>query len=109
MTAPHIAVLFGFLSFYGFICAVTQIVLTCIFALSCYLFVVQVRCISSGQTIHERKADITLYDLGVKKNFIQVLGNKWYSAVVCPFFASPLKGDGLNYMTFYDLEEIKNV
>lgn len=109
MTAPHIAVLFGFLSIYGFVCAVTQIILWCVFVLTVYLLYVQIRCISSGQTIHEKRADITLYDLGLKKNFIQVLGSKWYLSVFCPFFSSPLKGDGLNYITYFELEEVKDV
>ena len=109
MVAPHIAVLFGFLSIYGFICAVTQIMLFCVFLLCIFLLFVQVQCIASGQTIHEKKANITLYDLGIKKNFIEVLGSKWLLAIFCPFFSSPLKGNGINFMTYHELEEVKDV
>lgn len=109
MAAPHIAVLFGFLSIYGFICAVTQIILLCVFLLSVFLLFVQIQCITSGQTIHEKKANIVLYDLGIKKNFIEVLGSKWFLAIFCPFFSSPLKGNGINFITYYELEEVKDV
>lgn len=109
MIAPHIAVLGGFLSIYGFICAVSQIVLVSVFVLTSSLLCVQIKCIVNGQTIHEKKAEITLYDLGWKKNFIQILGKKWYLAILSPIASSPVDGDGLNFMTFYDLREIKNV
>ncbi|XP_055940304.1 probable palmitoyltransferase ZDHHC24 [Argiope bruennichi] len=109
MLAPHIAVLFGLLSIYGFICAITQIILSCVLVLTTYLFCVQIMCIAQGQTIHENRAGITLYDLGWKKNFIQVLGRKWYLAIIFPFASSPVDGDGINFLTFYDLNEIKNV
>ncbi|KFM74883.1 putative palmitoyltransferase ZDHHC24, partial [Stegodyphus mimosarum] len=78
MAAPHIAVLFGFLSIYGFICTITQIILLAVFILTSYLLIVQIQCIFTGQTIHEKRAGITVYDLGWKKNFLQVLGKKWY-------------------------------
>ncbi|GFX20102.1 palmitoyltransferase [Trichonephila clavipes] len=109
MIAPHIAVLGGFLSIYGFICAVSQIVLASVFVLTAFLLFVQMKCIFNGQTIHEKKAEITLYDLGWKKNFVQVLGKNWYLAILSPFASSPVDGDGVNFMTFYDLSEIKNV
>ncbi|GFY54844.1 palmitoyltransferase [Trichonephila inaurata madagascariensis] len=109
MIAPHIAVLGGFLSIYGFICAVSQIVLASVFVLTTFLLFVQMKCIFNGQTIHEKKAEITLYDLGWKKNFIQVLGKNWYLAILSPLASSPVDGDGVNFMTFYDLSEIKNV
>ncbi|XP_054722653.1 probable palmitoyltransferase ZDHHC24 [Uloborus diversus] len=109
LAAPHISLLFGFLSFYGFICAITQIVLLSAVVLTTYLLIVQIRCISNGQTIHEKKADIRLYDLGLKKNFIQILGMKWFIAIFWPFVSSPIKGDGMQFLTFYDLQEIKNV
>uniref|UniRef100_A0A2L2Y3H7 Palmitoyltransferase n=1 Tax=Parasteatoda tepidariorum TaxID=114398 RepID=A0A2L2Y3H7_PARTP len=109
MAAPHVAVLFGFLSIYGFICAITQVILISVCILTTYLIFVQIKCISGGQTIHEKRANITLYDLGWKLNFMQVLGRNWYLALLSPFAKSPIKGDGINFMTFYDLEEIKNV
>ncbi|GFU15811.1 palmitoyltransferase [Nephila pilipes] len=107
--APHIAVLCGFLSIYGFICALSQIILACVFVLTFFLLCVQVKCIINGQTIHEKRAEITLYDLGWKNNFIQVLGKNWYLAIFSPIASSPVDGDGVNFMTFYDLREIKNV
>lgn len=79
------------------------------FLLSVFLLFVQIQCIASGQTIHEKKASIILYDLGIKKNFIEVLGSKWFLAIFCPFFSSHLKGNGINFITYYELEEVKDV
>ncbi|MEE6521197.1 hypothetical protein FKM82_019291 [Ascaphus truei] len=42
---------------------------------------------------------IMVYDLGWKRNIRDLLGERWYIVWICPWVASRLPGDGINFET----------
>lgn len=50
-----------------------------------------------GMITYEKNHNITLYDMGRKRNIEEVLGNRWYLTWISPFIVSDLPGDGINW------------
>lgn len=78
--------------------------------LTSVLLVYHVRLIHKGNTTFEANRKITNYDLGWRQNWIEVLGNRWYIAVVWPFVKSKLPHNGVEWDTqeTWKLEAPKN-
>ncbi|XP_046337134.2 probable palmitoyltransferase ZDHHC24 [Haliotis rufescens] len=95
--APHVGFMFGFESLYvSFITSVTSVgfLVTYCFA---WLFLNQVIQIYKGQTMHERKKQISTYNLGLKHNIVEALGKNWCLVWFAPWIPSKLPGDGLSF------------
>ncbi|TKR81192.1 hypothetical protein L596_015107 [Steinernema carpocapsae] len=94
---PHLALFFGVIDFYQFLC-----VLVFVFSFTTFLFVTyqvasQVFCIYRGQTRMEYLLDVHAYQLGWLENIRACLGNRWFAAMISPFVPSHLESDGLAY------------
>ncbi|XP_072106976.1 probable palmitoyltransferase ZDHHC24 isoform X1 [Mobula birostris] len=51
-----------------------------------------------GQTTREWSTSLRgLYDLGWRRNVVELLGSRWYLAWLCPLVPSPLPGNGVTF------------
>ena len=105
LIAPHFALILGYLSAYGCLVSVVQIIGLIIILMSSYLVTTQFSAILNGQTQYERKHAIVTYDLGWKYNLMDVLGRNWWLVWIFPTLPSPLLGDGLRF----EYEDVKNI
>jgi len=69
------------------------------FLLTSVLLVYHVKLITAGQTTFESNRKITDYNLGTKQNLMEVLGARWYLAMVWPFASSKLPHNGVEWDT----------
>ena len=93
--APHAGWMFGYNDKYVMaITALTTVGTALLFIFSMMLFT-QIRQIIYGQTQHEMKKEIYIYNQGVSRNFLEVLGKRWYLVLLFPWIPSPLYGDGV--------------
>ena len=63
------------------------------------LFYIQVVQMRHGQTMHERKHEVTCYDLGWKGNVKEILGDRWYLT----WISCRMK---THYTYFYRIQEV---
>jgi len=63
------------------------------------LLVYHVRLISMGATTYEANRKVTSYNLGLKQNWMEVLGNNWVLAIIWPFSKSKLPHNGIEWDT----------
>lgn len=109
LIAPHFAWVLGAVSAYGFLVATLHAMGLIVLTLTTYLLVQQSFCIFRGQTLHERKYNIYTYNLGWKRNFLNVFGSRWYLVWLSAWLKSPLTGDGLSFQRLEEIEEIKDI
>lgn len=53
--------------------------------------------VSKGSVMYELKEDRHLYDLGLKKNIVDVFGHKWFLVWLSPLMESKLPHDGIHW------------
>lgn len=63
------------------------------------LLIYHIRLISQGATTFESNRKIASYNLGLKQNWIEVLGKKWALALIWPFGKSRLPHNGIEWDT----------
>jgi len=78
--------------------------------LTSVLLVYHIRLIHNGETTFEANRKITVYNLGWRQNWEEVMGKRWYLAVFLPFVQSKLPHDGVEWDTTktWKLEGPKN-
>lgn len=81
--------------------------LICVVMFLCLLF--HCRNIYNGQTTYERRCTNREYDLGWKRNVLEVLGYNFYLVWVFPLIPSPLPGNGIDFVTKASLEATKTM
>jgi palmitoyltransferase len=95
LLVPHACALFGYLTFEQFfLCILSFIGFLCLVMFT-WLLVIQLQQIIAGQTQFEKKNKIRDYDLGIKANFIEVLGSRYYLTWITSWITSNLPGDGI--------------
>lgn len=109
LLAPHLALVLGYLSAYGCLVSLIQIIGLLVVGMSLYLVVTQYSALLQGQTQYERKHSITIYDLGWQRNIKEVLGTRWCLVWIFPTLPSPLPGDGLKFTQANEYEDVKNM
>ena len=62
-----------------------------------WLLQIQLTQVWAGQTKYDRKKGITDYDVGLKGNFVEILGHRWYLTWISTFVKSELPGDGITF------------
>ncbi|GAB6025097.1 Zinc finger, DHHC-type containing 24 [Chamberlinius hualienensis] len=97
--APHFSFLLGYISFYGFVVSVINIIGMVVSLCTGYIFLNQLKLVYNGQTQFEYVHKIKTYDLGWKRNFEDVLGTSWPFVWIMPIIDSPLKGKGVRFTT----------
>lgn len=109
LIAPHFALLFGAINFWGVVVAVLHTLGLCTLLMTAYLLAIQARAISRGQTQYEMKCNIHDYNLTLKQNITDVLGKRWKIAWLSPFIKSPLRGDGIDFRKANEYEPPKDI
>jgi hypothetical protein len=94
---PMLAWLFGIVDNMRLLTVFINTVCMLSFLLMSVFIVINFRLVRSGQTMHEQARRIHQYDLGFFENFLQVFGTNWLRALVWPFAAYKLEGDGITY------------
>ena len=91
--------------------AVSFVSAMCIVSL--FLFIILMfyhgRNVFYGQTCNERNRGINDYNYGWKTNIRIVLGERWYCSWLCPLITSPPLGDGFEFKSRYQFEDIKEM
>lgn len=105
--APHFALLAGTINLSGFAVVSLHTLTMVTVVMMGYLLSQQFLCIRNGQTLYEKREGIFDYNLGFKKNFIEVFGTSWWKAVFWPWVASTLPGNGIHFPIL--LENIKDI
>ncbi|CAH1790205.1 unnamed protein product [Owenia fusiformis] len=65
--------------------------------------------ILNGQTVYEKAKNIRDFDLGWKKNIIEVFGDHWYIAWISPFIPSTLPSIGIEPPKRTRYEDLKDM
>lgn len=95
--APHVGFMLGYYSLYEFAFTVNTSVGFFFTIFFLWMLWVQAQQIVSGQVMHERKKNICVYNLGLRKNIQEVFGSRGLIALFCPFVTSQLAGDGTGF------------
>jgi palmitoyltransferase len=99
---PHVGWFLGYYDVYVFwITAMTTVGSLMLFLFS-WLLQIQIAQITRGQTKYEREKGIEAYNRGWRRNWVDVLGTRWFLAWLCPWIPSPLEGNGLEFITRED-------
>ena len=94
---PHVAIVLGrFNSLLQAFVAVLTFIGYFFMILVGFLIYEQIKFISHGQTKYEHKKDIKSYDQGWRKNFTELLGNRWFLVFLSPWVESKV-GNGINF------------
>ena len=97
--APHVAALLGYLSLpQFFVCSLTLLAAV-LLVMFTWMLQIQLTQMYFGQTKYERKNMIKDYDLGLKNNIKEVLGERWYLILLSAWIPSKLPNNGYEYMT----------
>ncbi|KAJ8299982.1 hypothetical protein KUTeg_021501 [Tegillarca granosa] len=106
---PIFAFILGQLDLYTAIVAFLTLLATIFFALLTGLIIYHSKHVRYGIVTYERSHNIYLFDLGFKNNFRSVFGDKWYLAMIFPFFHTTLPGDGIEFQTKDTFERAKDL
>lgn len=94
---PHMGWLLGYYDFYVFcITTLTTVGLVLLFLFS-WLLYIQLAQLWWGQTQHEHKKHIKVYNMGLRNNVREVLGRRWFLALLLPWIPSQLPGAGIQF------------
>lgn len=94
---PLIAWCFGFMSLKQFVFVFTNSVCFILSMLMFVYFLINLKMVLKGQTWHENAKDVRSYDINWKYNLKEVIGQRWLSALLCPFTSSRLHHNGTNF------------
>jgi len=106
---PQFAIVLRQIGMWQFLLAGIMMSSIVILFLSINMLVSQLLLILRGQTQHEYMNSIRIYDLGPALNIQDVIGTRWMVAWACPFFKSPLLGDGLKFPDRKEFEQVKDL
>jgi len=106
---PQFAIIFGQIGLWQFFMSGVMMSSIVVFLGSTNMFLSQALLILRGQSQHEYMQNIRSYDLGFALNIQDVVGTRWPIAWICPFFNSPLLGDGLRFPDRKEVENIKDM
>jgi len=91
LVAPHVALLLRYVSFMQFLCGCLTSIGAVFFSLITYLLGLQLRQLLYGQTRHEMRKAIFLYDKGVPANLRDIFGERYFSVFINPFTTSSVR------------------
>ena len=109
MIFPLLAWMFGYAGAFTFsVCFVSSSCLLGCLLLGAY-FGYNVMHVYYGQTITEGVKNVRKYDCGMRQNFVSSFGERWQIALLCSWIPSPLPGNGLEFPTRLQQENIKDL
>ncbi|ESO86565.1 hypothetical protein LOTGIDRAFT_195011 [Lottia gigantea] len=102
---PHVGLMLGYYDLYTFFITTLTSTGSLLLFLFSWMLVIQMQQLKYGQTKHEHKRGIKIYNLGFFNNLKEIVGDNWHLVLLSPFFPSKLSGDGLKFSKVFPKSE----
>lgn len=109
MIFPMLAWIFGYAGAFTFsVCFVSSSCMLGFLLVGAY-FSYNMMHVCQGQTVTENARNVRTYDCGMRQNLMNCFGERYHIALISSLITSQLPGDGLDFPTRLQHEEVKDM